>query len=125
MSGYSASDVGVAGGENPATIEIEIQGRWDALALSEVLIPYRSFLVQHDHERWVVHARAPGCHGEPLDEALGVIAEWLEERRLGGSSCRVDGRPYRPGGRGSSGRTSRSTPSIARSSSHALRAVAP
>jgi hypothetical protein len=41
-----------------------------------------------------VHARAPGCHGESLDDALRTIEGWLVEHGLGGSSCRVSGRPY-------------------------------
>jgi hypothetical protein len=45
-------------------VEIDVDDRWDALALSELLIPFHSFLVQHTAERWVVHARAPGSHGE-------------------------------------------------------------
>jgi hypothetical protein len=57
-------------------LEIDVHGRWDALALSEILIPFQSFLVQHTSERWVVHARAPGCHGEPLADALRAIEEW-------------------------------------------------
>ena len=61
------------------TIEIEVQGRWDALALSELLIPFHSFLVQHDQERWVVHARAPGCRGESLSDALAAIDDWRSE----------------------------------------------
>jgi hypothetical protein len=61
-------------------VEIEVRGRWDALALSEQLIPFHSFLVQHGPERWVVHARSPGCHGETLDAALAVIGEWRDER---------------------------------------------
>lgn len=61
-------------------MEIEVRGRWDALALSEQLIPFHSFLVQHDPEQWVVHARSPGCHGEPLDAALALVGEWREER---------------------------------------------
>jgi hypothetical protein len=64
------------------TVEIEVDGRWDAVALSELLIPFHSFLVQHTTERWVVHARAPGCHGEPLADALRAIDEWLAERRM-------------------------------------------
>ena len=63
-------------------LEIEVEGRWDALALSERLIPFHSFLVQHDSERWVVHARSPGCHGEPLDAALAVIDDWRSERAI-------------------------------------------
>jgi hypothetical protein len=79
--------------ERPAaTLEIDVDGRWDALSLSELLIPYHSFLVQHDTERWVVHARTPGCHGESLDDALRVLDGWLAEHGLDRSCCRVDGR---------------------------------
>ena len=74
-------------------VEIDVDGRWDALALSELLIPFHSFLVQHTSERWVVHARAPGCHGEPLADALRAIDEWQGERRLD-ALIRVAGRPY-------------------------------
>jgi hypothetical protein len=75
------------------TIEIEVEGRWDALALSKGLIPFHSFLVQLDQEWWVVHARAPGCHGEPLSAALDAIDDSCAERHLRAASCRVDGRP--------------------------------
>ena len=76
------------------TIEIDVQGRWDALALSELLIPFHSFLVQHDHERWVVHARAPGCRGESLSgRARGDRR--LAQRR-GASSSRVVSRRRTP-----------------------------
>jgi hypothetical protein len=75
-------------------IEIEVHGRWDALALSELLIPFHSFLVQHDHECWVIHARAPGCRGEPLSDALASIDEWWSGRHLRTASCRIGGRPY-------------------------------
>jgi hypothetical protein len=75
-----------------SAVEIEVDGRWDALALSERLSAFRSFLVQHTTERWVVHARAPGCHGEPLADALRAIEEWQAERRLD-ASVRVAGRP--------------------------------
>jgi hypothetical protein len=74
-------------------IQVDVHGRWDALALSELLIPYQSFLVQHDHERWVVHARAPGCHGESLSQALAAIEEWRGRRHLRLALCRVGGRP--------------------------------
>jgi hypothetical protein len=73
-------------------VEIAVDGRWDALALSELLIPFHSFLVQKTAERWLVHARAPGSHGEPLADALSAIAEWQAERRLD-ASVRVAGRP--------------------------------
>ena len=74
-----------------SAVEIDVDGRWDALALSELLIPF-SFLVQHTAQRWVVHARVPGSHGEPLADALRAIEEWQAERRLDGS-VRVAGRP--------------------------------
>ncbi len=64
----------------------------EALALSELLIPFHSFLVQPTAERWVVHARAPGPDSEPLAGALSAIAEWQAERRLD-ASVRVAGRP--------------------------------
>ena len=75
-------------------IEIEVRGRWDALALSEQLIPFHSFLVQHGPERWVVHALSPGSHGEPLDVALAVIGEWRDERATE-AAVRVDGQLQR------------------------------
>jgi hypothetical protein len=80
--------------EQTTTIEIEVDGRWDALALSELLIPFHSFLVQHDRERWVVHARAPGGHGEPLEDALEAIHDWSADRHPLAPSCRVGGHPY-------------------------------
>jgi hypothetical protein len=80
--------------ERPTAIEIEVQGRWDALALSEVLIPFHSFLVQHEQERWVVHARTPGARGESLAEALAAIDDWRSGRHVQAARCRVGGRPY-------------------------------
>jgi hypothetical protein len=77
-----------------ASVEIGLRRRWDALALSQRLIPYGSFLVQYEPERWVVHAQAPGCHGERLENALSTIQECLVERRVEDASLRVDGRPY-------------------------------
>lgn len=75
-------------------IEVDVLGRWDALALSELLIPFHSYLVQHDHELWVIHAKAPGCRGETLSEALSAIDDWRSGRDLHAVSCRVAGRPY-------------------------------
>jgi hypothetical protein len=94
MGGHLGASIGVAERESLATsVEIEVHGRWDALALSESLVPYHSFLVQFDRQRWVVHARVPGFHGEQLDGALAKIKEWLVDRRLEDVSCRVDGQP--------------------------------
>jgi hypothetical protein len=61
-------------------VEIDVSGRWDALALSELLVPFHSFLVQLGAEHWVVHARSPGWHGEPLADALAAIEAWRNER---------------------------------------------
>jgi hypothetical protein len=72
--------------------EIEVLGRWDALALSERLIPFHSFLVQHGPERWVVHARSPGWRGEPVDTALAAIDEWRRERAID-AAIRMDEQP--------------------------------
>jgi len=86
--------------EGVTTIEIEDQTRWDALALLDLLIPYHSFLVQHDHDRWVVHARAPGYQGRPLSDALEAIHEWRNNRGLRAVSCRIGGRRYELGEQG-------------------------
>jgi hypothetical protein len=79
----------------PASIEIDVHGRWDAVALLQRLNPYRPYLIQFTPERWLVHAEAPGCHGEPLPSALAAIAESLAARRVEGAAVRIDGRPYR------------------------------
>jgi hypothetical protein len=100
MREYTRSTTAVADRETPsASIEVEVHDRWDALALSKILIPYHSFLVHHEGQRWVVHALAPGCHGESLNDALRTIEDWLVEHRLDGTSCRVGGQPYRLGPR--------------------------
>ena len=70
-------------------VEIDVVGRWDALALSELLIAFRAFLVQHGPDRWVVHARAPGCRGD----ALAAIEQWRAERAIEAALC-VDGQPH-------------------------------
>ena len=82
-------DSGVA-----AAVEIDVPGRWDALALCELLIPFHSFLVQHSSESWVVHARSPGCHEEPLADALAAIERWRAERGVE-VRVRIDGEPLR------------------------------
>jgi len=64
----------------------------NALALLERLIPFHSFLVQRTAERWIVHAQAPGCPGEPLADARHAIEEWRSERSLD-APVRVGGRP--------------------------------
>jgi len=92
MSEYSSSGVGLAESNTAAALEIDVDGRWDALALSEHLIRFHSFLVQYEAQRWVVHARTPGCHGEDLADALRAIDDWVAARGLASVSCRVDGR---------------------------------
>jgi hypothetical protein len=84
-----AADRGVV-----AALEVDVSGRWDALALSELLVPFHSFLVQHAPDRWVVHARSPGCHGEPLADALRAVERWRAERGLD-APVRLE-RPRRP-----------------------------
>ena len=76
-----------------AAVEIDVRNRWDAL--SEMLIPFHSFLVQHNADRWVVHARCPGCHDETLADVLAAIEQWRGERETA-AAVRVDGRPQRP-----------------------------
>jgi hypothetical protein len=72
----------VADNKIEAAVEVRVRDRWDALALSELLVPFHSFLVQRTPDHWVVHARTPGCHGEPLLEALRAIEGWRAERGL-------------------------------------------
>jgi hypothetical protein len=85
----------------PATIEIDVHRRLDAIALLQRLNPYRPYLVQFAPEQWLVHAEAPGCHGERLPSALAAIDESLAARHVEDAAVRIDGRPYRPpsGGR--------------------------
>jgi hypothetical protein len=83
----------------PTTIEIDVEGRWDAIALMRRLDPYHSYLVQYAPEHWLVHAECPGSHGEPLPSALAAIDESLAARQLAGAAVRVGGRPYHPGAR--------------------------
>jgi hypothetical protein len=76
------------------TTRIEVAGdlgRWDACALLAQLAPYRSFLVQHGSQQWVVHAETPGCHGEDTASALAAIEECLEARGVDAISIRIDG----------------------------------
>ena len=79
-----------------ASIEVEVHGRWDALALSEALMPFHSFLVHHEGQRWMVHARVPGCHDESLEDALRTLEDWMAEH---GSSnaCWIGGELYELG----------------------------
>jgi hypothetical protein len=93
-AGRNGRHVGPNGNNAVAAVEIDVRGRWDALDLSELLVPFHSFLVQHTHERWVVHARAPGCHGKSLATALSAIEGWLAERGLEDAPVRVGGLPY-------------------------------
>lgn len=83
----------VAGHSVESEVKVDVYGRWDALALSKLLTPFHSFLVQHTIDRWVVHARAPGCHGEQLTEALRAIEEWRAERQPE-ASVQVDAQPH-------------------------------
>ena len=68
-----------------AAVEVRVRGRWDALALSEQLVPFHSFLVQRTPDRWDVHARTPGCHGEALSDALQAIEDWRADRDVDAS----------------------------------------
>jgi hypothetical protein len=94
MSTRSASSADSDTSTLVSELEIDVDGRWDALALSEILIPYRSFLVQHHADRWVVHAHAPGARGESLESALDAVEDWARAHAPDTVSCRVDGRPY-------------------------------
>lgn len=84
------------GAAKTVRIEVRVVGRWNACALQDRLAPYRSFLIQHGAERWVVHAQAPGCDGESLEAAIVAIQTCLDERGVEETSIRIDGKPYRP-----------------------------
>lgn len=72
-----------------ATVEIDVRGRWDAVALSRRLAAYHSYLVQVSRERWLVRAQAPGSHGEALEAALRVVDEWRVARHVEDAAVRV------------------------------------
>jgi hypothetical protein len=86
--------------EGVTRIEVDVQTRWDALALLDLLFTYHSFLIQHDHDRWIVHARAPGYRGQPLSDAVDAIDRWRNNRGLRSVSCRIGGRRYELGEKG-------------------------
>ena len=71
-------------------LEVEIAGRWDALALYRRLNSYHSYLVQAGRERWLVHAVTPGRHEEQLPDALDAIEHCLAERGIRAAPVRID-----------------------------------
>jgi hypothetical protein len=71
-------------------VEIRVDERRDALRLMEALIPFHSFLVQHAGDQWIVHARAPGCHGESLEDLLVAIEDWGAQNGVREFSCHLD-----------------------------------
>ena len=79
-----------------ANVEVDIQGRWDAVALSERLVAYRSHLVEFAGERWRVYAATPGYHDEQLPDALSAIEDCLRERRVDDAVVRIEWRPMQP-----------------------------
>ena len=79
----------------PPSIEIEVESRWDAVALMVRLDPYHSYLIQLAPTHWVVHAGCPGYNGEPLPRALVEIERLLDSRQVEGAAVRIDGRPHR------------------------------
>src|SRR5437764_851870 len=61
-------------------IELELEGRWDAIRLMERLVPFRSFVVQTTPTRWTVYARPPSAAAEA--ELRQVLDELFRERGL-------------------------------------------
>lgn len=90
MSIETVRPLSVTNGPDVA-IEVDVRGRWEALALFELLQPFHAFLVQHAGDQWVVHASAPGHRGEPLGAALRAVDQWCAERDLD-PTVRVEGR---------------------------------
>ena len=97
MRNHTRSATEAAGELQSASIAVEVHGRWDALALADALIPYHSFLVHHEGQRWIVHARVPGCHDESLEDALRTLEDWRTERGSSGTFCWVGGELYELG----------------------------
>jgi len=79
------------------SIAVEVDGRWDALALSQALSSYHSFLVHHEGQRWIVHARVPGCHDESLEDALRTVENWRLEHGSSDTPCWIGEEPYELG----------------------------
>ena len=77
-----------------ARVEVDICGRWDAVALSGCLVAYRSHLVEVTRGTWCVHAETPGYHGEALPDALSAIVNCLRARRVEEAVVRIDLRPF-------------------------------
>lgn len=84
----------------PAKIEVEVEARDDAVALTERLAPYRPSLVQSAPTRWRLQAEAPGGQGESIPQALAAIEETLAERQVEDAPVRVNGQLYWPPNRG-------------------------
>jgi hypothetical protein len=70
------TDARAAGHADAVSVEIGVEERRDAVRLMNVLIPFQSYVVQYDHDRWVVHARAPGGRGQSLDALLAAVEDW-------------------------------------------------
>ena len=77
------------------SLQVDVRGRWEALALLHLLHPFHSFLVQHTNEHWVVHARAPGWQGESVSQALRTIDDWRLRRGID-AAVRIDEPPMDP-----------------------------
>jgi hypothetical protein len=100
-SGAAPAIPAVAEASLGSTIEVNVGGRWDAVALLKLLVSFHSFLVQQTSARWVVHARTPGCYGASLDDALDVIDGWQARRGVIASvrvACHPQRRPERSQG---------------------------
>ena len=62
------------------TIEIDVEGHWNAVALMRRLDSHHSYLVQFAPEPRLVHAQCPGCRGERLDSAPAAIDDSTQIR---------------------------------------------
>lgn len=97
MKSSTGADVGATDADvDVVTAEIGVNGRNRALDLMVALIPFHSFLVQHEREHWVVHARVPGCHGETLEDLLSTIERWGSDAGLSELTCVVGDRVVAP-----------------------------
>jgi hypothetical protein len=86
------TDARPAGRAETVAVEIALEERRDAVRLMNILIPFQSYVVQYDRDRWVVHARAPGSRGQSLDALLAAIDDWGARAGVTDFTCVVHDR---------------------------------
>jgi hypothetical protein len=65
-----------------AVLHVELENRWDALALASRLGGYRWYLVEPERRRWELRVSIEADRPGLPPELESRIADWLAERRL-------------------------------------------